>query len=46
MKNIILEDIMKVCNNKEKILIKLFPNTYIKAYHIGRINTVNHILKK
>ena len=29
----------------EKIIVKLFKKTFIKFYHINRINLINNILK-
>lgn len=47
MKNEIIEEIMRECKNwRERLLVKLFPDTYIKVYHIGRINIFNEIIKK
>lgn len=44
MENEIIEEIMRECKNwKERLLVKLFPDTYIKAYHIGRIKAVKSI---
>lgn len=47
MKDEIIEEIMRECKDwKERLLVKLFSDTYIKAYNIGRINTLNAIIKK
>ena len=44
----IVEEIVKECKNwRERLLVRLFPETYIKAYHIGRIKgfkTINNML--
>ena len=46
MEKEILKEIMRECKNRrEKLLVRLFSNTCIKAYHIGRINMLNFILK-
>lgn len=47
MKDEIIEEIMRECSNwRERLLVRLFHNTYIKAYHVGRINAFNAIIKK
>lgn len=47
MEDEIIEEIMKECKNwKERLLVRLFSDTYIKVYHIGRIKTVNILLNK
>lgn len=47
MEKEVIEEITRECKNwRERLLVKLFPNTYIKAYHIGRIKTVNILLNK
>lgn len=45
MKNEIIEEIMRECKNwRERLLVRLFPDTYIRAYHIGRIDTFNRMV--
>lgn len=46
MEKEILEEIMREYKNwKERLLVRLFPDMLIKAYHIGRINAFNHIVE-
>lgn len=46
MEKEILEEIKKECRGwKEKVLVRLFPKTFVKAYHVGRIRAVNSIIK-
>ncbi len=45
MEKEIQKRIMKQCDNKQKILIKLFPKTFEKVYHIGRIDAINYMLE-
>lgn len=45
MEKEILEEIEKECKTwKERVLVSLFPKLFVKTYHIGRINTFNHIV--
>lgn len=37
MEKEIIKEIIKECKWYEKIIVKLFKNQIIKAYHIGRI---------
>ena len=32
-------------NWRERIIVKIFTNTFNKVYNIGRINSINSILK-
>jgi len=45
MKELVLKEISKELNWKEKIILKIFTKTIIKVYNITRINTLNRILK-
>jgi len=41
----IREEIMRECENwKERLLVRLFPSIFVKVYHIGRIDTFNHMV--
>lgn len=45
MEKKILEEIVKECKDwKERLLVRLFPKVFVKAYNIGRINTFNHVV--
>lgn len=46
MKNVVLKEVMKELNWKERIVIKLFTRTFNKIYNIARINIVNEIIRK
>lgn len=46
MEKEMLEEIMKECNWKERLLVKILAKTFLKVYHIGRLNAVNAVLKK
>lgn len=49
MRNIMEKEIekriMEQCNIRQKVLIRLFPKTFVKVYHIGRMDVINCILK-
>ena len=44
-KNVILNEVKKGLNFKEKIIINLFPNIFVKVYNICRINIINKMIK-
>ena len=44
MKNVVLNEIIKDLNWRDKLLIKLFTDTFIKVYNIGRVKTFNNII--
>lgn len=44
MEEEILKEIEKVLNKKEKILLKLFSKTFIKIFHVSRINLINKMI--
>lgn len=46
MEKEILEEMKKECNLKERILLKLFGKTFVKVYHIGRIDCFNSLKNK
>ena len=44
VENVVLDEIIKGLNWKEKIIVKLFRRTFFKVYNISRIKSVNSIL--
>lgn len=46
MKDVVLNEVKRELNWKERIVIKLFTRTFNKIYNIARINIVNEIIKK
>ena len=44
MEKEILEEIEKECNFKERILLKVFTNTFVKVYNIARIKMFNSLI--
>lgn len=45
MEEEIVREIMKECENwRERLLVKLFPNTYVKIYNNLRVKIVNTIM--
>lgn len=44
MKDVVLDEITKQLNWKEKIIVKIFTKTFVKVYNVVRINMVNIIL--
>ena len=44
MENVLLNEITKELNWKEKIIIKIFEKTFIKIYNIVRINIINNFI--
>ena len=45
MEELIVEEICKNCKWYERVVVRLFKNTFIKAYHIGRIIMFNKKLE-
>ena len=46
MEEKILKEIMKECKDwRERVLIRMFPKTFVKVYHVGRIKVFNYIVK-
>lgn len=45
MNDVVMKEVEKELNWKEKIIVKVFTKTFIKVYNITRINIVNNILK-
>mgnify|MGYP001137614340 CR=1 FL=1 len=44
-KDVVLNEIIKELNWKEKIIVKIFARTIIKVYDIHRIKMINKILR-
>lgn len=45
MEEVIINEIKKGLNWKEKIIVKIFAKTMKKVYNIARIKTINDLLK-
>lgn len=45
MKDVVVNEIIKELNWKEKIIVRIFAKTFKKVYNIVRINIVNSLLK-
>lgn len=46
MEQKIFEEILKECKDwRERLLVKIFPKTFVKAYHVGRIKGFNYMAK-
>ncbi len=45
MKDVVLNEVKKELNWKERIVIKIFTRTFNKIYNITRIKLVNIIMK-
>ncbi len=44
-KDVVLKELKKELNWKEKIIVRIFSKTFTKVYNICRINIVNKIIK-
>ena len=44
-KNLIIKELSKYLNWREKIILKIFANIFVKVYNISRIKTLNSYLK-
>lgn len=44
MKDVVLNEIMKKLNRKEKIIVKVFEKLIIKVYNMARITTINNLI--
>lgn len=44
MEKYVVEELVWEMNLREKIIVKLFKRTFIKAYNIARVNTFNNIV--
>ncbi len=45
MKDVVVDEIVKGLNWKEKIVMYVFTKTIIKVYNIAKIRTINELLK-
>ena len=45
MRDIVYNVVKNELNWKERIIVRIFTNTFNKVYNIGRINSVNSMLK-
>lgn len=46
MEKEMLKEIGKGLNKRERILLKIFAKTFIKVFHMGRIETFNNLKPK
>ena len=44
MENVVLNEVKKELNWKERIIVKLFTKTFAKVYNIARIKIVNKLI--
>ena len=44
MRDVVLDELKKELNWRERIIIKFFAKTIVKVYNISRINTINRLL--
>lgn len=45
MRDVVYNVVKDELNWKERIIVRIFTNTFNKVYNIGRINSINSILK-
>ena len=45
MKNVVYNVVKDELNWKERIIVRIFTNTFNKVYNIVRINSINSMLK-
>ena len=45
MRDVVYNVVKDELNWKERIIARIFTNTFNKVYNIGRINSINSILK-
>lgn len=45
MKKVEFDEVKKQLNWKQRIIIRLFPRTFYKVFHISRVVTLNYILE-
>lgn len=45
MKDVVLDEVKKELNWKERMIVSIFKNTYMKVYNMIRIETINRLLK-
>ena len=46
MENVVLKEVMKELSWKERIVVKIFPNTVYKIYSLAGKNVFNNIFSK
>lgn len=46
MKDVVVEEIVKELNWKERIIVKVFRKTFIKVVNVARIKIINKMLQK
>ena len=44
MKDVVLNEVKKELNLKERIVVRIFSKTFMKVYNISRIKIVNKML--
>lgn len=44
MKDVVVEEIVKELNWKERIIVKVFRKTFIKVVNVARIKIINKML--
>lgn len=45
MKDVVVNEIMKELNWRERIIVSILKNTFIKVYNITRVEIFNRLLK-
>ena len=45
MKDVVLNEVFKKLNWREKMIVKVFTKLFIKVYNIVRINTINSLMQ-
>lgn len=45
MRDVVYNVVKNKLNWKERIIVRIFTNTFYKVYNIGRINSINGMLK-
>lgn len=46
MKDVVLDEVKKALNWRERIVVKIFKKTFYKIFNISRILILNKFLKK
>ena len=46
MKNVVLDEVKKKLNWKERIIVRIFKNIFMKVYEEGKISYYNYLYKK
>ena len=44
LEKVVIEEILKKCNWKERIVVKIFKKVILKVYHNERIKIINKFL--